>query len=738
MTTAAINLGKPVAVGHTARELRQVNAVCDDGLLGAVMDTDAGMVSFDIFDTVLTRDVGEPFALFYRIGEEIARRGLVDCPPLMFVQVRYANEQRARTNKDGREVSLREIYEEVAQVLNCESLIDEMVEIEMDAEAASLRVVPQAIPAVEAARSRFGRVVFISDMYLSHDFIRHRLIENGLFRKGDRLYVSSEFGIQKGDGRLFKHVLAEEKLNPRRLLHCGDSMRYDIEPARKLGIRTFHSRIAIPHPSEEALNRRTSWNGGFGSGLAGASRLARLGCSEADPHRRIMWETGATVTGPFVLLYARWILARCAAQGIRQICFLARDGYFPYLAVRELLAAEPECGVSALYIHGSRPTYLALGAASLGEEEWNELTVHGGVSCRTIRDIASALMTSEATLEKFLPGLGFGEADLEKPLADHELESVRRAAIDDPAFNAALTADLKAYRERFSRYLKQEGFDPEMGTALVDSGWTTRSHAPLFRFIEGLGCRKLKLLYIGVMVDETHVPVESVEAFVFDMARRRGPISRTIYYARPCEALLFAEHGRTIGFEVKGERVVPVLAEPENPKALKEGFESYHGGILAFLRQVISTMDGGPGPFGVADLAQQVISRFWCEPTVEEARAWAKMDWQWDPQGRVTYPFARKYRLTDLGKAFVQRRCPQCYPQFWVAGSAALTGKRVLLAIRATGKIARHIHDLFRRLPGPIRRSMKRMIRLVRRGKEHGTFSASAMMALEIAPYLAK
>lgn len=738
MTTTAIPLTRPGVVAHTSHDAKRESPVSDGGLLGAIRDADVSLISFDVFDTVLTRDVGEPFALFYQIGAEVAARKLVDCNPLIFVQVRYANEKRARTNRDGREVTLREIYEEVAQVFNCEDRIDELMEIEMEVEGRSLRLVPQALRAVEEARARFGRVIFISDMYLPSDFIRSLLKDKGLFRSGDALYLSSDFGVQKGDGRLFRKVLADEGIPAKRLMHCGDSVCYDIEPARKLGIRTFHSTIAVPHPSEQALSRRTSWNGGFGSGLAGASRLARLGCPESDPLRKTMWETGATVTGPFVLLYAQWILDRCAKLGIRDIWFLARDGYFPYLAVKELLAGNPRSPFEVRYIHGSRPTYQALGVKRLGEREWDDLTKHGGSSVRTIRDLASALMASDETLTRHLPSLGFEESDHERELSDDEIDVIRRAAVGDTAFNRDLESDLREYQDRMRRYFGAQGFDADLGIALVDTGWTTRSHAPLYEFLKEMGCRNLKLMYIGVMVEDTHVPLDSVEAFVFDMARKRGPISRQIYYARPCEALLFARHGRTTGFEERGGEIVPVLAPPENPKAIASGFDSYERGVRAFLGQVMSEVEGSPPPFGVADLAQQVISRFWREPTKAEAIAWSRMEWQWDPQGRVTYPFARRYRWSDLWAAFVQQRCPQCYPQFWVAGSAALSDTRILFALKAAGKVSRVARKFVKGLPDPVRRVLRKGRRLVNRGGEPGTLSAGAMMAMEIAPYLAK
>ncbi len=673
-----------------------------------VSEADADLVSFDIFDTVLTRNIGEPAALFHEVGLEVERRELVKCSALVFVQVRYASEQRARTNKSGREIVLHEIYDEVARVLNCEDRCEELMAIEMAAEARALRLIPEAAIAVAGARRRFGRVIFISDMYLPGGFIEEQLREHGLFFPGDRLYVSSEVGVQKGDGRLFRHVLKTENLAAGRLLHFGDSLRYDIHPARKLGIQACLCEAALLLPSEKALGRHSSWNGGYGAKLAGAARLARLSCPESHPDRRSMWNTGATVTGPLVLLYARWILERAARLGITQLYFLARDAYFPYLAVKALLANQPSHGLTARYVYGSRPTYLPLSVATLGEEEWNHLAVHGGEVCRTIKDLAAALMAREETIREFVHPLGFGDADLERILSEEEINRIRSEAIGNPGFNQALLKDIKHFQGLVKRYFEEGGFDPNQGTAIIDTGWTTRSHAPLFNFLKDLGCGNLKLLYLGIMVDKTHIPLESVEAFVFDHARRSGAIRREIYYARPCEALLFAEHGRTIGFKEELGVVVPILDAVENPKSLKKFFFSYSAGIQAFLDRATAGKDGAPSVLGLANLTEQIITRFWCEPTVEEARLWSKMDWQWDPQGRVVYPFARAYRMGDAWQAFRKSAFPECYPQFWVAGSRAISGGAVLSVLAIAIVTSRKLKNITKRwMPSRLLRILK-------------------------------
>lgn len=692
----------------------EANKTEESRLLKAISGPDHSLVSFDIFDTVLTRNVGEPTALFYEVGAEILRRGLVGCSLIVFVQVRYANEQRARTNKNGGEVSLREIYQEVAQVLYCLDKIDELVAIELQVERKSLRAMPHAKEAVNYARQRFGKAIFISDMYLPKWFVEEQLEREGLWQPEDQIYLSSDIGVQKGDGRLFQHVLQAESIDAKQLLHCGDSVRYDITPARKLGIKTFHWDLGNPRPSESALNKHSSWNEGFGSGLAGAARMSRLTSPETEPDKRAMWNVGATVTGPLVLVYAQWILDRAAQLGITQLFFLARDAYFPYLAVKSMLSKIPESPITVRYNYGSRATYLALGVTDkLGIEEWEGLTVHGGEPCRRIKDLAAALMAKEETIREHINPLGFSDEDWNRELPPIEIERIREHALGNAEFNRQLLCDLQDFRQLTKRYFQQEGLDPTKGIALIDTGWTSRSHAPLYRFLRELGCDHLKLFYIGLMVDEPFLPIDSIEPFVFDVARRRGAIPYDIQYARACEALLFADHGRTIGLRDDGGEIIPVMDAVENPDAVERYFPSYSGGIHSFFANALAHHEAGLPRLGMSSLAEQVITRFWQKPTIDEAEIWSRMNWQWDPQGRVTYPFCRKYKIGDVWQAWKQKGRPQCYPQFWVEGSTAISDRRILFLLRAVGRISRDSREATKRLPAPvvslIRRAMTRL-----------------------------
>lgn len=679
----------------------------DGEMAAAIMRPGLRLVSFDVFDTVLTRSVGEPDALFLLLGRDLHARGLLACTPETFARQRVLCEHRARFNNGFREVSLRQIYAEVGAALDIHGDIAQWIEAEMAAEAEHMRPIPHMRSIVEAARRRFGQVVFISDMYLPAAFLESRLRAMELLAQGDRLYVSSAFGVQKRKGELFRIVLEHERLQARELLHFGDNLATDVLPARAMGIHIHHVKAALPKVPEQVLNAHATSTEGFTAYAAGAGRLARLRGMHLHGDERVAWEMGASVTGPLVHLFAQWIIGRAKQKGVTRLRFLARDGYLPFLAVRGMIARDPEIGLDARYVHGSRQTYNLLGVSRFGAEEWSLLAT-GGEDPYTIEELQELLPADPAVFAHHLAGLGFTDQDWRRPLDPAELERIRIHAIENPELNCAILDGIRRFQECAADYLRREGVAGEDNIALVDAGWTTRSHAPLFRFLEQRGARNLHVFYMGlVVVERIEIPPECVDAFVFDRERRQGIYHPQVSYPRAVESLLLANHGRARSFRRTEDGVVPVLDASENAEFLKRFYSAYEGGVLAYLDEIAAAVPGRRRIAGGPAAAEAIIARFWLNPTAEEARVWSRLEWGLDRLGRANYLLARPYRLKHALRAFTKRKFPECGPQFWVGGAVLLSPpatRRFLAAAIFAGRVGAR---LLRAMPPGIRQSVR-------------------------------
>ncbi|MBD5384139.1 MAG: hypothetical protein HDR72_03965, partial [Ruminococcaceae bacterium] len=192
----------------------------------AAITSEYDVVSFDIFDTVILRNVLEPKDVFEIMASEM---GFSD-----FCRLRVEAEATARMLKDERcdtrEVTLEEIYE----VLNAfygidKSLMRREVEIEKDLCIAN----PYFLKLYKLLLNMEKTIIFMTDMYLPKTVIEDILRSNG-YEQYDEVFLSNELGICKGDGKLQNYVY-KNYLNGRSAFHIGDNYNSDVKKAKQAG-----------------------------------------------------------------------------------------------------------------------------------------------------------------------------------------------------------------------------------------------------------------------------------------------------------------------------------------------------------------------------------------------------------------------------------------------------------------------------------------------------------------------
>lgn len=264
-------------------------------------------VAFDVFDTLLKRDVGSPTDLFWLRGVE-------------FAKMRTEAEAKARSSEK-REVTLADIYAqpELSDWDPAQECAEEL------AASVANRPVLEAVRALHAQRKR---VYFISDMYLPQEQIHAMLLRCG-YDMLDGGFVSSSYGVQKRSGALFHRFLRETGLKAGQVLFVGDSWRADVLGAALAGIRAWH--LPAPQPVQGTVEARDC--------LSGALRAFVENRLSGVPYDGIA--LGFSVLGPLQIAYCRWIHAQRQIHKAGRIYFLARDMYLTR-AVYSLLYPKEE------------------------------------------------------------------------------------------------------------------------------------------------------------------------------------------------------------------------------------------------------------------------------------------------------------------------------------------------------------------------------------------------------------
>ena len=190
------------------------------------------IVSFDIFDTLIERNVAKPSDIFKVVGENV----LGDGYSKKFCDQRICAEKLVRGKRGGNEVTLEEIYKELASIYREQWKILMKAEIETEIDYCYPK--EKYVHILEKCIQKGKKVFLISDMYLSEDVIVALLNKYHIVGY-DKLYVSNIYNANKRSGRLFEVVVNENDINVKRMVHIGDSIRSDFLGAHKAGIRAI-------------------------------------------------------------------------------------------------------------------------------------------------------------------------------------------------------------------------------------------------------------------------------------------------------------------------------------------------------------------------------------------------------------------------------------------------------------------------------------------------------------------
>ena len=211
--------------------LTQLVKVSDIEMIRKEIDT-YPVISFDIFDTLLRREVNNPSDIFTLV-EQLYNDS--SCNSISgFKQMRIIAERKARKQSLTEETDLFSIY---ALIPLEKGIKDKLMKMELEVERKQLTAKSTIYRLYNYAYSKRKEVLIISDMYLPLLFIKDSLAQNGYIGY-NHLYLSSEVGVRKATGNMFRYVLNETGFRPSDILHIGDSFKSDWLMPRKYGIKS--------------------------------------------------------------------------------------------------------------------------------------------------------------------------------------------------------------------------------------------------------------------------------------------------------------------------------------------------------------------------------------------------------------------------------------------------------------------------------------------------------------------
>ncbi|OCW61414.1 hypothetical protein [Limosilactobacillus reuteri] len=258
-------------------------------------------ITFDIFDTLIKRDVSAPTDIFKIIERKYNVSG--------FYAKRINAEKIARLSSKKREININDIYEKL-------DYSSKIMSLEKEVEINECNVNKDLIDFYNWAVENKD-VYLITDMYLDRKTISSILMKSQI-KKFKKLIISNEENSIKSDSSLFKKFLKDNSIRPEEVLHIGNSLKADYLGAKRVGIRsiklpTYKQRTAHNYISKKALSTPKSYLNAFINNHT----------SNNDPY----FQFGYECFGPLLYGFVKEISKDMEENDINKVLFMSRDGY---------------------------------------------------------------------------------------------------------------------------------------------------------------------------------------------------------------------------------------------------------------------------------------------------------------------------------------------------------------------------------------------------------------------------
>ena len=292
---------------YAAKTIR--NYTVDD-FVSKIKDFD--VISFDVFDTLIFRNLALPTDVFYLIGEKLGVPNFKN----IRIEAEHTARQRCFDKNGHTEIGLNDIWEVLESSLGRSALGGEKAEKQTELDICTAN--PFMLEVWQKLIALNKRIIIVSDMYLPADFISMLLEKNG-FTGAKSVYVSCEYKKNKAKGGLFETVLRQQS-GPVSVVHIGDNSISDVKNAKEVGLSVMpyinvNKNVLLYRPFDM-------------SALVGSAYKSIVTNHIYNGLNKysMEYEYGFIYGGLFVFGYCRFIHEYCKNHGISKKLFLSRDG----------------------------------------------------------------------------------------------------------------------------------------------------------------------------------------------------------------------------------------------------------------------------------------------------------------------------------------------------------------------------------------------------------------------------
>ncbi len=570
-------------------------------------------ISFDVFDTLIKRNIENPADIFDLIGKKYNHTN--------FKEIRINAERKARDLTNHREPDINDIYK-LIDIKNKEEI--KKLEIELELKFCQKNI--DFYPIYKYAKEKNKKIIITSDMYLEKDTLK-QILKNANINY-DYMFLSNDIKLNKHCGKVYPYILKKLNIKSNELLHIGDSKRADYLMPKFYRIKS----ILIP----KKINKLRYYKDYKINSLE--DNIIKNFINNNLPDKDIYYKIGYETLGILLLGYSKWLKENVKKEKINKIFFLSREGAL----LKKAFDLINDTDIETKYLYVSRrSTRVSLLKNINTLEEVFEI-------CKMRRVI---------DLESFFINVGLdinNYKDFLNKYKTNKEENIKNIFNFEDLFNE-IKNDIKenAKKEEINllSYLKEQDFNGKL--AISDIGWSGSMQSALTNAcIQNKISADITGYYIG-QLSNAYKNIKKGNKQYGYLFNYKSDETQIRAFISLFENLFSANHGTTIKYEKTSNGINPVLAKYEYSSRENEIFRLIQNGALDFVKNYsaidrnVINIDNYIASFGIKKLGLY--------PTLNDIKLFGsityldtKTFYLANPHSLIYYIFRPKRLIKDL------------------------------------------------------------------------------------------
>ncbi|MBQ6466816.1 MAG: HAD hydrolase-like protein [Clostridia bacterium] len=297
------------------------------------------IVSFDVFDTLITRKVLHPADVF-SLAAILAKQRMNISFDLR--KVRIEAEKKLVDSEKKYSYNIQDIYKIIKKEQNLsDELTEQLLTVELEAEEKLVCPRKDVRDLFMELYNSGKKLLLVSDMYLSSSQVKH-LLEICGYPDNLDLFVSNEHGKSKSDGSLWKEIVG--RFDGKSIFHIGDDKFSDSIAVKRAGQKAFLIKKSVDSFFESKLFPLLQKydNGKFENSLILGKLSNEILFNNAFSGAYNYDELTGLWTGAALACFIRWLIN---TKDDSLLLFVTREGYIfqpMYLSYCKNAAVEPQ------------------------------------------------------------------------------------------------------------------------------------------------------------------------------------------------------------------------------------------------------------------------------------------------------------------------------------------------------------------------------------------------------------